>query len=189
MIAKPRIPMHPAALPQQRLVMLARLPERPQPFDSVIGWHEKPPGVDLPRGPRKAHCLGQLEWAWSPMHGAVNAYYLSRGRTHWILWIRSYDDNWGVWDWVAVGHVPLRQAGFHEAAVHLMADLWRFERSESDLDHFHWINEAGELDVGTWRALGFLLWPETAAARAERDVKGDQAGSGGSIAGDGGEDA
>ena len=36
--------MSPSLLPQQRIVGLADLFERPQPFDSVVGWEKKPPG-------------------------------------------------------------------------------------------------------------------------------------------------
>ena len=34
------------------------------------------------------------------MNARISAYYLStnRERTHWFLWLRQYDDNWGRWD-------------------------------------------------------------------------------------------
>ena len=96
----PRVSMSPEAMPLQRLVAVAVLSDRPKPFDSAVGWGEKPDGVLLPNGPSKADYLGQVEWSWSPMHNRVDAYYLSRSRTHWILWLYSYDDNWEKWDWL-----------------------------------------------------------------------------------------
>lgn len=156
---KPIIPMSASQLPQQRVVPVAALPERPEPFDATVGWDVLPAGVELRNGPSNAEYLGQLEWAWSPMNGRVNAYYLSRGRTHWILWTRWFDDNWSRWEWLAIGHVPRRQASEMQAAVHLLADFWRMERDTTELDHFHWINEEGLLDAGEWRGIGRLVWP------------------------------
>lgn len=161
----PTIPMSPDSLPQQRIVALKNLVKRPEPFDSVVGWGEKPKGVDLPNGPRKAEYLGQVEWAWSPMNNRLDAYYISRSRTHWILWIYSYDDNWGKWEWLAIGNVPLKQASCREASIHLLIDFWNMEKQITTLDHFHWINEDGELDVSDWRTIALNVWPEVAAQR------------------------
>ena len=164
---RPIIPMSAAQLPKQRIVTLADLGERPVPFDAAVGWNEKPAGSILAKGPSKPDYLGQVEWSWSPMHGRIDAYYLSRGRTHWILWLYSYDDNWGNWDWLAIGNVPLRQANKKQASIHLMADFWRMEKTENDLDHYHSINEEDFLGAGEWRTIGLLVWPEV-ATKAEK---------------------
>ena len=107
---KPEIPMSPSLLPQQRIVGVADLFDRPQPFDSVVGWEKKPPGVRYPKGPSNPHYLGQVEWSWSPMHGSVIGYYIHRARRHWVLWQYRYDDNWERWEWSPVGYVPRSQA-------------------------------------------------------------------------------
>jgi hypothetical protein len=53
-------------LPQQRIVPFADLATRPVPFDAVVGWDEKPGGVELFRSPTSAAYLGTVEWAWFP---------------------------------------------------------------------------------------------------------------------------
>ena len=103
-----------------------------------------------------------MEWAWSPTHESINAYYLHKGRRHWVLWLYWYDDNWEKWEWTSVGYVPRAQASGREAAIYLMIDWWRSERSERNFDHFHWINETGYLSAGEWRMVGLSVWPDVA---------------------------
>ncbi len=155
----PRIPMSPGSLPKQRLTLVTELPSRPDPFDSMVGWNAVPESSTPKRGPRKANHLGQVEWAWSPMHNRLDAYYVHRGRTFWVLWIYAYDDNWSVWNWVAVGCVPLFQASEKEAAAHLMLDMFTWQKDHEGLDHFHWLNEEGLLNVEEWQAIGRAVWP------------------------------
>ena len=154
----PSITMSPDQLPQQRIVPVASIPTRPHPFDAVVGWSEKPAGVVLANGPRDPEYLGQVEWAWSPMNNRVDAYYLSRGRSHWMLWLYSYDDNWGKWDWLPIGHVLRKDISFDQAAFHLLIDYWRWDKAKGDLDHYHWINEEGYLDASQWRTIALLVW-------------------------------
>lgn len=155
---RPCLPLLPTHRPQQRIVPIADLADRPVPFDDVVGWREKPSGVDLSRGPRKAEYLGQIEWTWSPMNHRIDPYYISRGRTHWMLWVYLFDDDEG-WYWLPIGHVPLGQATLDQAAVHLMVDYWRYEKDDIDLDHFHWIDEEGYFGSSDWRTIGLMVWP------------------------------
>lgn len=171
---KPSIPMSPTQLPQQRVVAVADLELRPEPFDAVVGWNEKPDGVELCRGPSNADYLGTVEWAWSPMNSRIDSYYLSRGRTHWMLWIRWFDDNGGGWSWLAIGHVPRKQASLMQAAVHLLVDFWRMEKDATELDHFHWIDDEGLLDTSEWRTIALLVWPEVAAKRINEEEESGQ---------------
>ena len=166
---KPEIPMSPSQLPKQRIVVLADLPERPEPFESVVGYDEKPAGVRLCGGPSNATYLAQVEWAWSSMNGRVDAYYLHKGRHYWMLWIYSYDDNWEEWNWLAVGYVPRSQATETQAAVHLLVDFWRFEKERNNLERYHWINETGELNSSAMRTAGLLVWPHTPSRSRGRD--------------------
>ena len=152
--------MSASQLPQQRVFAVADLGERPEPFDSVVGYGEQPSSVELPNGPLKPRYLGQVEWAWSPANARVDAYYLHKGRHYWMLWIRSYDDNWEEWNWSPVGYVPRRQASRREAAVHLLIDFWRFEKAQHHREHYHWINETDELGTSDFRTIGMLVWPE-----------------------------
>ena len=153
--------MSPSSLPQQRIVGRPDAFERPDPFESVIGVDEKPPGVRYPRGPHSPEYLGQVEWTWNPMR--VVAYYLHQGRRHWVLWEYWYDDNWERWEWTSMGYVPRAQASRREAAIHLMIDCWREGRFRHNLDHYHWINETAYLSAGDWRMVGLSVWPEVAA--------------------------
>ena len=89
MVKKPELPMSPSRLPKQRIVPLADLPGRPEPFKSVVGYEKKPRGVRLRDGPSKPTYLGQVEWAWSSMNQRIDAYCLHKGRHYWMLWIYS----------------------------------------------------------------------------------------------------
>ena len=103
--------MSPSLLPQQRIVAVADLFDRPQPFDSVDGIDEKPPGVKYAKGPAQTPLSrAKVEWSWSSMHGSVTGYYIHKGRQHWVLWEYWYDDNWDKWEWLRVGYVPQAQA-------------------------------------------------------------------------------
>ena len=157
MVEKPNIPMSPSQLPKQRIVPVAALPGRPEPFDSVVGYGKKPRGVGLRDGPKKPTYLGQVEWAWSSMHERIDAYYLHRGRTHWMLWRRYFDDNEGNWYWDSAGYVPRDQATAREAAVHLLADFWRFEKRKGQ-ERYGWINETGELSSSVMRSITLQVW-------------------------------
>ncbi|WP_397589345.1 hypothetical protein [Sphingorhabdus sp.] len=154
---KPTIPMSALDLPEQRIVSVANLVDRPDPFNTVVGWNEKPTGVMLANGPRNADYLGQVEWAWGPMNGRVDGYYLSRGRSHWMLWVYAYDDNDG-WTWCAIGHAPLKQASRNQAMIHLLADFWRWEKENNELEHYSWINEEDCLNASELRTIALLVW-------------------------------
>lgn len=157
---KPQIPMSPRSLPQQRVVGIPGAVERPDPFESVIGMDEKPTGAGYPEGPNNPEYLGQVEWASTLVR--VVAFYLHRARRHWVLWEYWYDDNWERWEWTSVGYVLREQASMRQAAVHLMVDYWRAERSNRSLEHYGWINQTGYLSTGEWRMIGLSVWPEVA---------------------------
>ena len=59
-----------------------------------------------------------------------------------------------------MGYVPREQANLREAAIHLMIDYWRAERSKRNLEHYDWINETGYFSAGEWRLVGLSVWPE-----------------------------
>jgi hypothetical protein len=67
---QPRIPMHPSALPQQRLYVVEDLPPRPEQFVTCCDYGiASTAEIQLPtRKPNSARHLCQLEWAWSPMN-------------------------------------------------------------------------------------------------------------------------
>lgn len=157
-LRRPVVPMTLTAFPQQRVLPVASLPDRPDPFEPVLGYHLEIPGARFEGGPSAPIYLCQMEWAWSPMHSRLHAYYLSRFRQLWILWVYWFDDNWETWEWGAVAYVPRRQASLREAAVHLLVDHFCMERDEEEMDQFHMINEEGELTLSDVRTIGLWVW-------------------------------
>jgi hypothetical protein len=158
MTTDPKIPMSPSELPQQRIHEVIDLPKRPEPFDCLVGYGEVPNKIIPKCGPRSPLYLGQVEWAWSPMHNRLDAYYLHRGRTHWVLWSRYWDDNWGKWGWAAVACTAKKGVSERQAAVHLLIEFWKEEAEESDVDKYHWINEDGYLSIAEIAAIAREVW-------------------------------
>jgi hypothetical protein len=158
MTREPKIPMSPEALPQQRIHEVVGLPERPAEFDCEVGYGVVP-GNALPKNsPTNATYLCQVEWAWSPMHNRLDAYYLHRGRSHWSLWSKYWDDNWMKWEQVAIGSVPRQGVNQKQAAVYLLLEFWAFDAKEGDVDEFHWINEDGFLSIAELAAIAREVW-------------------------------
>ncbi len=87
-----------------------------------------------------------------------------------MLWLYSYDDNWGKWDWQPIGYVSRKHVSLDQAAFHLLMEFWRWDKEEGDLDHFHWLNEEGYLNASQWRTIALLVW-NAAPARGGKDEK------------------
>jgi len=159
MIRTPKIPMKPGALPQQRINLVISLPDRPEEFDFAVGYDCLPTlGSSRRPWPRDAVILVQAEWAETPMHNGISAFYIERRRRHWILWNRTYDDNnWTPrWRWTAVGHCLRKGIERKAAAVHLLIEFWRHDGSAPG-DSGHWINEPGMLSVEELRAIARVV--------------------------------
>ena len=162
----PNLPMTPDALPRQKLYLVANLPPRPegfQGFSALFGPEPVPPELQKARYPVNCDYLCQVEWAWSPMHSRVAAWYLNPRRRHWLLWERYFDDNCDPWRWrwSLYGWAQRRPGETAEqVAPHLLIDALRNEVHDCDLDQWHWINETGTLSVGAIEAVGGVVWPE-----------------------------
>ena len=158
MTRDPHIPMSPDELPQQRIHEVIVLPSKPEPLNGTVGYGQFPKR-SLPLAvPRNMTYLAQVEWAWSPMNNLIDAYYLHKGRTHWSLWSRYWDDNWGQWSDMAIGCVPRRGVSEHQAAVYLLLEFWKDEITENSLDEFHWINETEYLSIPDLAAIAREVW-------------------------------
>ena len=105
MTRQPKIPMSPDGLPQQHIHEVVSLPERPANFDCEVGYGVFPKGALPKNGPINSTYLCQVEWAWSPMHNCIDAYYLHQDRNHWSLWSKYWDNNWASHETVAI--VPM----------------------------------------------------------------------------------
>jgi hypothetical protein len=161
MTLNPVIPMSPTALPQQRLRLVENLPAAPR------GWIVSlapPNDAAVPRTrPRSARYVGQVEWAWSPMHMRIDAYWLSMDRQHrrWLLWLGLYDDNWSRWtDGGVIAHAP--RGGLHRTdACRLLLHAWWASEAQNDIDRFHWVNASGLLDAGGLLEVARAAWKES----------------------------
>ena len=174
MARKPRIPMQPADLPQQRLYLIQGMPELP------AGWSVKTDtqALDLAPAamPRSARYLGQVEWSWSPMHMRIDAYYLSMcsHHRHWVLWGKGYDDNWSRWMAPEASMVAPRCGLTPDAAARLLLLSYWAEQRLQKVDRFHWVNEDGELDAGELTEIATAVWG--AKDDGEEDGEGDAEG-------------
>jgi hypothetical protein len=155
---EPKIPMTPEALPQQRIHEVVGLAERPAEFDCEVGYGCAPKDGLPTSGLDNATYLCQVEWAWSPMHNRLDAYYLHKGKNEWSLWSKYWDDNWGRWEWATIGCVSRRRVDQKQAAVYLLLEFWVFDSKESYVDEFHWINEDGYLSVAELAAIAREVW-------------------------------
>ena len=151
----PIIPMKPEQLPQQRVYEVITLPQRPDPFHCTV---EVPQEAVPKKGPRAAIYLGQVEWAWSPMHNSLECYYLHRGRRYWVLWLRHFSENWCRLEWRPISCVHHKGISEKQAAVYLLMALWQSQLREGELDKFHWINEEGYLSVAELEAIAREVW-------------------------------
>lgn len=161
MAERPRVAMSAFDLPQQRLWRVADLPGRPRGWTAAMD--RLPADVAPRRMPWSARYLGQVEWAWSPMHSRIDAYHLSldRSRSRWLLWVRHYDGNWGRWAGAEVeAHAPRARLAWRDAAMLLLADYWAHARDEFDVDRFHWIAQSGVLEVGELSEVARAVWEE-----------------------------
>lgn len=81
MFKDPVVPLSPSLLPQQRLYEVKTLPQWPSGVQPVVGYPDELGVPDLPkRRSRHTVCLCQAEWAWTPHHDRLGAYYVARGR-------------------------------------------------------------------------------------------------------------
>ena len=162
MFQEPKIVMDLEQLPQQRLQAVVELPERPTGFKSYCEYIDPMPEKDCPKGsPRKVEFLGSVEWAWSPMNSRWDAYFLNPRGNYRLLWTRYLDDNeWPPkWRWNLYAWGLKKGVSEKESAVYLLADAWAAEAQESDLDHFHLINDPGLLTIPELCAIGRWVWP------------------------------
>jgi hypothetical protein len=170
MSGKPRIPVSPQELPQQRLYLVRRLPEAPPAWAVLVDSALQ--GFGDIAMPRSARYLGQVEWAWSPMHNRLSSYYISmdRAHMHWLLWARPYDTNWDRWGEPFVRAASLRcglQAA--SAAKLLLAEVWSSEVHSRGLDRFHWVGDIGLLGAGEFNEIADAVWGREQAPGDEED--------------------
>jgi hypothetical protein len=94
------------------------------------------------------------------MHNRIDNYYLNPRRTGWLLWNNWVEDGgypW-TWHWDFLAHGKRCRADARTIAIHLIMEFWRCEAEHQDVDHFHWINHTGLLDVGEIKSIAREIW-------------------------------
>jgi hypothetical protein len=152
-----RAPLSPAELPQQRITKVVDRPARPEGFEPVVYYGLAVEEIAPKRRPAEMRFLGGAEWAWSPMHNRIEAYYLYRSRSHWLLYLRDLDPDNRDFEWRVGAYVQKRGVDEKTAAVHLMVALWAFETNDG-LEQFHWLTHDGLISVAEWRAIAREVW-------------------------------
>lgn len=70
-----------------------------------LGLHQRPPA--------EADYVGRVEWAWTPMHNRVDAFWIQKpwkSKDIWVLWYGSPDDNsWYEDGWIYAVAAVARQ--------------------------------------------------------------------------------
>lgn len=155
---KPKIPMLPDELPRQHLYEVTQNPERPASVEFFIGLRNIPEGALPKKPPQSADYLCQAEWSPRPGYVRLDAYYLHRGRKHWVLWRRSWDDEWNEWNWDALGCVRRAGVSWEQAATYLILEYWKAEECENRIGRFDWVNEEGLLEISDINAIAREVW-------------------------------
>ena len=158
------VPLNPADFPQQKLFAIKKLPVLPPDCEiQLLDYVEDHQLPGIPKRPaKKSISLGQVEWAWGPMHARVDAYELHQGKEHWLLWCGGPEDNSGTYikNWFACACMPCAGIDQEQAAVHLLLSFWEREIRWRNLDRYHWINHAIGLTVSQFQSIADVLWVE-----------------------------
>ena len=94
------------------------------------------------------------------MHNRIDNYYLNPRRTGWLLWNNWVDDGckpW-KWHWQLVAYGNRCYSDEKTIAIHLVSALWKWDSKENYVDHFHWLNNTGLLDVEDIQAIAREVW-------------------------------
>ena len=155
-------------MPQQKIEMpkIEAASRREFDLDGSAGWLKC---MDR----RKAKFLCTIEWSWSPAHERMDSYYLQRDRTHWILWLRSYDDNWMKWEKpIAIARCLWKGLGYNKDAAMTLLAAFLAENLrcwDPDLDHFHTVTDTGLLPSGELDAVVDAVWGNTSVSRGTQN--------------------
>jgi hypothetical protein len=152
----------PAQLPRQK-IQVPRIEPGPRvefDLDGSARWLKRMDG-------RNTRFICKLEWSWTRFNERMESYYLQPGRTHWILWRKPFDDNWGRWEKpIAIARCPWKglSAG-KDAAMLLLAAVLAEEIRFYDSDPGRFgINDDGLLCMEELDAVADAVWGDSGAA-------------------------
>ena len=155
------IPMTPHILPKQRLNEVVEIPDKPDDLNVLIHWKDPISAKNYPKGtPRKLTFVCSVEWAWSPMHNRIANYYINPKPWGWAFWDNILDDYTVPWSWYwnFIAYSGKTEADERTIATYMLLEAWRDEAEEQMLDHYHWINNTGCLEVEDIKAIARKVW-------------------------------
>ena len=140
---------------------LLGLPDKPDDLNVLIEWKDPLPFKNYPKGtPRKLTFVCSVEWAWSPMNNRIANYYINQkpwGWAFWDNWLNDHDVPWS-WRWNFLAYSGQAKADEKTIAAYMLMASWKDEAEHQDLDHYHWINNTGCLDVEDVQAIAREVW-------------------------------
>ena len=155
------IPMTPDVRPSQRLNEVVSLPEKPDDLNVLVEWKNPIQPKRFPRGtPRKLTFICSVEWAWSPMNNRISNLYINQKPWGWVLWDNILDDHtvpWSWW-WHFIAYTNNTKADEKTIATYMLLENWKDEIEHWDMDHYHWINNTGCLEVEEIQAIAREVW-------------------------------
>ena len=154
------IPMAPGLRPQQRLYEVVTLPDLPKGLDPKIEMDQPLLKNPLKTSPRKLTYLFSVEWAWSPMHNRIANYYINPKPWGWAFWDNILDDYTVPWSWYwnFIAYSGKTEADERTIAAYMLLEAWKDEAKEQMLDHYHWINNTGCLEIEDIQAIARKVW-------------------------------
>ena len=97
------VPQRKIEMPKIEMPKIEPAPRIEFDMDGSARWLKRMDG-------RNTKFICKLEWSWTPFNERVESYYLHLGRTHWILWRKPFDDNWGRWEEpIAIARCPWKE--------------------------------------------------------------------------------
>lgn len=157
----PKIPIVPDQRSQQRAVSVVEFPLWPKNSAIAVGYQgtfdDDAAIMPKQKVPRSPTFLFQAEWASTPIHGSVDAYYIQGRRHYWLLWDRYLDDNeypW-TWPWMLVGFCDRKGIDNRTAAMNMVLEYWAYDCEDRGEFRYpyEWINEEGFLNVSDVEAI------------------------------------
>ena len=108
--------------------------------------------------PRKLDFLFGAEWSWSPAHSASDNYYFNHKRKYWVLWIHYLDEFDYRWRWSVIAYAPRIKADPRTVAIHLLIEVFKWQKNEEGRDQFHGITSNEFLDFDEIQAIAGEVW-------------------------------
>ena len=94
------------------------------------------------------------------MNNRIANYYINQkpwGWAFWDNWLNDHDVPWSWW-WNFLAYSGRTKADEKTIAAYMLMASWKDEAEDQYLDHYHWINNTGCLDVEDVQAIAREVW-------------------------------